>query len=122
AEPFKLERVEGIIQEVEMEQGFSFDEDQRKAINDMLKHNVFLLQGGAGVGKTASVNAVARVMTENGYSIGQVALSGRAANNLQQVTGHEGRTIHSTIKYGTPKQHNPENPLYYDVILLDEIS
>ena len=122
AEPFKLERVEGIIQEVEMEQGFSFDEDQRKAIDEMLKHNVFLLQGGAGVGKTASVNAVARVMTENGYSIGQVALSGRAANNLQQVTGLPGRTIHSTIKFGTPNQYNPENPLHYDVILLDEIS
>lgn len=122
ADSFKLERVEGIIQEVEMEQGFSFDEDQRKAIDEMLKHNVFLLQGLSGSGKSTTINAVSRVLAENGYSIGQTALSGKAASNLQQITGRAGRTIHSTIKFGTDKQFNGGNPLPYDVILLDEIS
>lgn len=122
ADSFKLERVEGIIQEVEMEQGFSFDEDQRKAIDEMLEHNVFLLQGLSGSGKSTTINAVSRVLAENGYSIGQTALSGKAASNLQQITGRAGRTIHSTIKFGTDKQFNSENPLPYDVIFLDEIS
>lgn len=122
ADSFKLERVEGIIQEVEMEQGFSFDEDQRKAIDEMLEHNVFLLQGLSGSGKSTTINAVSRVLAENGYSIGQTALSGKAASNLQQITGRAGRTIHSTIKFGTDKQFNGGNPLPYDVIFLDEIS
>ena len=107
---------------VETNQGFVFDEDQRKAINEMLDRNIFLLQGGAGTGKTTVINGVSEVLRANGYSIAQAALSGKAANNLAKVTGYEGKTIHSLIGFGSQYPKNEDNPLPFDVVIVDEIS
>ena len=117
-----LNKVRETILHVETNQGFSFDEDQTKAINSIVERNVFLLQGYSGVGKTSVINGVSRVLRDNGYTIAQAALSGKAAKNLSQITGFEGRTIHSLIGFGTHKPFNEENPMTYDVVIIDEIS
>lgn len=118
----EIKNVDEIILHVETGQGFEFDEDQKQAIYDMLKYNVFLLQGYGGTGKSSTINAVSRVLRENDYIIGQCALSGKAADNLAKVTGFRGKTIHSMIKYGSHKPYNENNPMPYDVVILDEVS
>lgn len=118
----EFERVEETILHVETNQGFAFDEDQLGAIHEILRHNVYLLQGAGGVGKTATINGVSRVLRNNGLNIAQAALSGKAANNLSQATGFQGKTIHSLLKYGTDRMYKEGNPLPYDVVIIDEIS
>ena len=118
----EYENVEEIIEEVETQQGFDFDDDQRGAIYSMLSSNVLLLQGLAGSGKSATLGGLSRILTKNQLRIGQSALSGRAASNLEEVTGITGQTIHRLLKYGHREPYNKNNKLPHDVIIIDEIS
>lgn len=71
---------------------------------------------------TSVVNGAVKSFIRNGLRIGQSALSGRAASNLENVTGVTGQTIHRLLKYGTQKPYNKNNKLPHDVIIIDEIS
>lgn len=117
----EIENADEIILEVEKKQGWSFDEDQKSAINSMLNSNVFLLQGGGGVGKTSLVNAYSEILQRNNVPFSQVCLSGKASDNIRKITGYPASTIHSLIKYGirVPKDYFP---LRDEVIIIDEIS
>lgn len=117
-----LEGIEESIDMTEAMQGFRFDESQRQAILDMTANNFFLLQGLGGTGKSSSVKGFVNVARENGLMIGQGALSGKAAKNLEIVTGLPASTIHRLIGYGRENPHNEENPMPYDVVIIDEIS
>lgn len=77
-------------------------------------------------GKTSLVEAMLEVL--RGYSFAQCALAGRAAARLAEVTHQDGYTIHRLL--GFPKGddnhggfiYHEDNPLEYDIIILDEIS
>lgn len=73
-------------------------------------------------GKTASVAGMLRVL--EGYTFAQCALSGKASVNMMHVTGTDGYTIHRLLGYNpqTGWKHNEDNPLPYDIIILDEFS
>lgn len=75
-------------------------------------------------GKSTVVKGILKVLKS--YSFAQVALSGRAASRLTEITGKEGATIHRTLGYPLgDKQgfaYHDENPLPYDIYILDEIS
>lgn len=117
-----LHNVDNIIKMSEREQGWEYADEQKHAINAMLKNNVIIIQGTAGSGKSSAVRAYIDVLRANNYSFAQCALSGRAADNLSQVTLHHGSTIHSLIQYGRKESYDKKNPLPYDVVVLDEIS
>ena len=68
----------------------------------MLKENVVILRGPGGVGKTTTLNAVIKVLRHNGVSVATCALAGKAAENLTQVTGLRGQTIHRLLGIGSP--------------------
>lgn len=111
------------IKEIEEKQGFEFDEYQIKAIKQGLDSNVIVITGGAGTGKTTIVNAIIELLKEK-YSFVQTALSGKAASRMEEVTGEKGYTIHKLLGY-SPREgftYTKENPMDYDIIILDEIS
>lgn len=117
----ELQDVDKVIGDIEKEQGWSYSTEQRDAIDTMLKENVVILRGPGGVGKTTTLNAVIKVLRHNGVSVATCALAGKAAENLTQVTGLRGQTIHRLLGIGSPFEMKDQG-LEYDVIILDELS
>ena len=117
----ELQDVDKVIGDIEKEQGWSYSTEQRDAVDTMLKENVVILRGPGGVGKTTTLNAVIKVLRHNGVSVATCALAGKAAENLTQVTGLRGQTIHRLLGIGSPFEMKDQG-LEYDVIILDELS
>lgn len=117
----ELQDVDKVIGDIEKEQGWSYSTEQRDAIDTMLKENVVILRGPGGVGKTTTLNAVIKVLRHNDISVATCALAGKAAENLTQVTGLRGQTIHRLLGIGSPFELKDQG-LEYDVVILDELS
>lgn len=117
----ELQDVDKVIGDIEKEQGWSYSTEQRDAVDTMLKENVVILRGPGGVGKTTTLNAVIKVLRHNGVSVATCALAGKAAENLTQVTGLRGQTIHRLLGIGSPFEMKDQG-LEYDVVILDELS
>lgn len=119
----KLSSKKDEISKIEEEQGWKYSEEQHKAISKLLKENVVLLRGCGGVGKTSTLNAVIKTLLSSNYTVATCALAGKAADNLTQLTGIKGRTIHRLLGLGmTENSDNSPIELSYDVIVVDEIS
>lgn len=111
----------GLIEEVEEAQGWQFTKEQLSALNTVLKNNVVIITGAAGTGKTSVVTGALKLL--QGKTFAQCALSGRAAARLGEVTGKKGQTIHRLLGFfGGHFKHNKEDPLPYDIVILDEVS
>ena len=112
------------IMVLEARLGWEYTEEQLQGIETGLENNVTVVTGYGGTGKTSVVKGILEVLDDCDFV--QVALSGRAASRLTEVTGQEGATIHRTLGYPLgDKQgfkYHDENPLPYDLYILDEIS
>lgn len=119
---FYFEGWEDKIAQLEQEQGWQFTDEQHEAIRVSLEYNVVLTAGYGGTGKSTTVGGMLRVL--EGIIFCQCALSGKAAVNMMHITGKESHTIHRLLGYHptTGYKYDAENPLDYDVIILDEFS
>lgn len=119
---FEYKNFELVISTLEKQQEWEFTDEQKIAIKSTLEHNISIITGGAGTGKSATVKAIITVLKE--YSFAQTALAGKAASRLTEVTGHQGYTIHKLLDYNPQYGfgYNKKNPLWEDIIILDEMS
>ena len=109
------------IEKLEEKQGFKFTEEQMNGIELGLKNQVCFISGLAGTGKSSLVSGILAALDK--YEFSQCALSGRAAAQLQEVTGKAGLTIHRLLKYQEGQFiYSEKNPLPDDIIILDELS
>lgn len=101
---------------------------QRSAVVTALVSGCMILTGGPGTGKTTTINTIIKLFEDLKLSIALAAPTGRAAKRMSQVTGCEAKTIHRLLGVQRSSDgynvftHNEENPLKYDVIILDEVS
>lgn len=112
------------IKEQEERQGWKFTERQLEGIFTCMNNNVTIITGYGGTGKTSAVSGMLSCMDDS-YTFEQCALSGKASVNLTDVTGKEGKTIHSLLGYVQERndvKFNEENPLETDLVILDEAS
>ncbi len=120
--------IEGTIKKIEREQKLEFSEKQFKACQLAAIHNILIITGGPGTGKTTIINAIITMMEEVGLSVALCAPTGRAAKRLTETCGMEGKTIHRLLEINFSegeKQHFARcecNPLDEDVIIVDEMS
>jgi len=125
--------VDGVLQELEQRRGLEPDEVQRRAIETALGHGVTVITGGPGTGKTTTINAIIRVLEEEGMQVALAAPTGRAAKRMAETTGHEAKTIHRLLEFtGSPEEDgersavffekNESNPLEADAVIIDEMS
>ena len=107
----------------EKKQGWSFTERQKQGIKEIIKHNIVVIRGYGGTGKSSTVAGVLSCL-DSFYTFKQCALSGKASVNLRDITGQDGSTIHTLLGYipGSGFRHNEENPLSTDMVILDEAS
>jgi len=117
---------EVVVKLQEEEQGWQFTEEQKIGIKTCLNNQVVFITGGAGTGKTSVLGGALQALKcyEGKYTFAQTSLSGKAAARMQEVTGQDGYTIHRLLGFLPPNGffHNEDEPLPFDIIILDEIS
>ena len=112
------------IEDVEAENGFKYNGLQREAILMALNSNLMILTGGPGTGKTTALKGIIQMFKSMNLSIGAAAPTGKASKRMSEVTGLNAKTIHRLLDYNPyfGYGYNEENPLPYDVIIIDEMS
>lgn len=102
--------------------GFKFNKEQREAILKASSNGVFILDGRAGSGKSASLKTTVEVVNDTHLA---VALSGKASNVLSQ-NGLNAATIHRALIFDPVNggfKHNEFNPIpMIHTFILDEAS
>lgn len=121
----KINKLDEIIASVEKRQGFEFTEEQKTAIIYAIEHNIIIVNGKAGTGKTSVIKGIVEVLrTIEGLEYATCALSGKASQRIQESTGLDAYTIHRLYGYN-PKFgwiYDEFNYLEKDIIILDEAS
>ncbi len=117
-----------VIDIAEEENGIVYEEKQRLAINSALSKGFMVLTGGPGTGKTTTLNAVISLYEQQGLKVLICAPTGRAAKRISDLTGYEAKTIHRLlgVRAGIGDyvsfDHNENNPLDCDALIIDEMS
>lgn len=98
---------------------------QRQAVEIAATQSMIILTGGPGTGKTFTTRTIVALWKAMGKEIVLASPTGRAAQRLTEVTGHEAKTIHRLLEFD-PKtmkfQRDSDNPIPADVVVIDEAS
>lgn len=126
--PQVISDIEGRISDIEKSENITYADLQKEAIHKALTKGVLVLTGGPGTGKTTTLNAIIKILKENGEKVFLAAPTGRAAQRMSEVTGCEAKTIHRllevewTVNDKPVFKRNEKNLLNCDVLILDEVS
>lgn len=98
--------------------------EQQRAVQELLcQNNVVVLNGPAGSGKTSSVKAVVRMLTDYHLDFVMGCPSAKAAKVLEKYAGFPATTIHRMLGYQAGGfTHRKDNPLRADLVIIDESS
>lgn len=113
---------------ISREKGMKYAENQKRAIRSALEKGILILTGGPGTGKTTTLNAIIRILKENGEKVLLAAPTGRAAKRMSELTGEEAKTIHRMLEVEWNESDQPgfkrneKNPLECDCMVIDELS
>ena len=104
-------------------------EEQQRAIEACLANNVTIITGGPGTGKTTIINTLVKLFDFAGLDTALAAPTGRAAKRMEEASGKPAMTIHRLLEFVWSDEEdmlnfgrNEDNPLEYDVIIIDEAS
>lgn len=111
------------IEKRERESGFKLADSQRQAVLEAVNHQVFVLRGGPGTGKTFTLSSIIASYKGvfGGMSIVCLAPTGRAAKRMTEETKREATTIHSYLKL-RPGMKKSEVLIDADLLVIDESS
>ena len=123
------EDLDRLIARMERTQGITYAPQQRLAVETAARHQVMLLTGGPGTGKTTSLKGILSLFESLGLETALAAPTGRAAKRMGELCGAEGTTIHRLLEtHFDPKTgslvfaHNERDPLKVDAVIVDETS
>jgi exodeoxyribonuclease V alpha subunit len=117
---FNVKDIDNRVKKVEEEQGFTFTDEQLKAIHMAVEHNVVVVSGRAGTGKSTLLKGILSVL--HNYTYETCALSGKAAMRIVE-SGLTSKTIHRLLGVNGGDRgfsHGEHNKLPYDIVVLDE--
>lgn len=90
----------------------------------VVQNKCTIITGGAGTGKTTTMQGVIHLASQYGARILLCSPTGKAAKRLSEATGRGASTVHRLLEYNPSGgfQRNFENPLECDLIIVDEAS
>lgn len=121
--------IDNVIGKFQKENEIEIDPVQVEAIKAAVQNGIIIITGGPGTGKTTIINCILDIFKRLNYEVALAAPTGRAAKRMSESTGEKATTIHRLLEYGFSSdeasqsfEKNEENPLEYDVIIIDEAS
>ncbi len=124
----QISNADAKIEKIEKKDNITYALLQKKAIKEALTKGMLILTGGPGTGKTTTLNAIIRILKENGQKVCLAAPTGRAAQRMSQLTGEDAKTIHRLLEVSFDIEDRPvfkkneHNMLNCDAIIVDEVS
>ncbi|PSR51909.1 exodeoxyribonuclease V subunit alpha [Adhaeribacter arboris] len=103
----------------------TLSEEQRESVLQIASHQLSILTGGPGCGKTTTTRALVGVLQFMSKKVLLAAPTGRAAQRMSEVIGLEAKTIHRLLEFDPAKggfKRNEVEPLQTDILLVDECS
>ncbi len=101
----------------------TMNEGQLSALLAATHHQISVIAGGAGSGKTFTVAVITKILEQTGLKVTLAAPTGKAAKRLEQMIDHEAVTLHRLLGYnGRFFSACPEMPIDTDVLIVDEFS
>ena len=123
------EEIEEEIEKIAKDSGIELAPEQFLAAQTAVKSGCMVITGGPGTGKTTTINTIISLLKGMRLNIALAAPTGRAAKRMGEVCAMEAMTIHRLLgvqriegENGHVFSHDEENPLSYDVIIVDEMS
>lgn len=117
-----------IISEIEEFENIKYSETQREAIKSAVSENIMVITGGPGTGKTTIIKGIISILEQLNKKYILCAPTGRAAKRMEESTGKTSSTIHRLLGYKSIEDeenfldHDENNPIDTDVIIIDEMS
>ncbi|MFD5752481.1 ATP-dependent RecD-like DNA helicase [Streptomyces sp. NPDC127033] len=101
--------------------------EQQQAVLTALTRPLSVLTGGPGCGKTHTLRTLVTLAGHAGVTIALAAPTGKAANRMEEATGHPAMTVHRLIRapLGTtalPDQDTSTTLKDADLVVIDEAS
>ena len=126
----KILNFEKVLKNIEKKSDIDLSEKQREAIFSINEHNVNIITGGPGTGKTTIIKTIIELYEERGKKVVLAAPTGRAAKKMSEATGMEASTLHRLLGIGklddegvyTKHSDYEGEPIDADVIVVDELS
>ena len=121
--------LDSLIEKLENSQHIRYAERQRQTLSLALEHQLVVITGGPGTGKTTSIRAILAMFDALGIRTVLAAPTGRAAKRMTELTGKEASTVHRLLgaKFDEDGEHvvfqkNEQQRLECDAVILDECS
>jgi exodeoxyribonuclease V alpha subunit len=96
---------------------------QQRGVELALAHNLVLISGSAGTGKTHLISALTELYERRAHRVALAAPTGKAAKRIEQVVGRTAFTIHRMLGYkGKQFSRGIDDPIDADVLIVDEVS
>ena len=121
----KEQEIQLAVAKAENALNLKFSDEQKSSLSLANSHQLLLVTGGPGCGKTTIIRALLTFFKDAGLSVGLTAPTGKAAQRMSQVCNHPASTIHRLLKYNPIKarfDHGLDNPLVQEVVIVDESS
>lgn len=93
---------------------FKLTVTQLNALKNVCEHEISLLVGYAGSGKSSTTKAILQMADENNLSYKIVAPSAKAAIRVKEITGRNASTIHKLCL--------TQEEVFCDMLIVDEVS
>ena len=126
----KIDRFDKQLKLVEKNSNIELSEEQKQAVEAINDHNVCVITGGPGTGKTTIIKTIIDLYKKNEMKPVLCAPTGRAAKRMAEATGEEASTLHRLLEIGSIVSDDTQNintnlavtPIDADIIIVDEMS
>jgi exodeoxyribonuclease V alpha subunit len=109
--------------EAKLGHGIRLNAEQLAAVEMVASNHFSIITGGAGCGKTTVLKAVCELLEDQGYSIVQLALAGKAVKRMQEGTGRPAMTLASFLSKAKKDRAEGRGPVQGPMaVLIDEAS
>lgn len=118
------------LKRIEKNTNLELSEKQREAVEAIQEHNVCVITGGPGTGKTTIIKTIIELYKQEEKKVMLCAPTGRAAKRMTETTGEDAKTLHRLLEIGKTSSEDLNlqateievAPLDADVVIVDEVS